>query len=94
MSEQRFTLIDGDRVVETDRQDGIARARDAERAGRPVAMDLDARAACIGVAAEERARGLTSLEAPDFSLPDLGGRMHSLSEHRGKKVLLIAYASW
>ena len=32
--------------------------------------------------------------APDFTLPDLAGHMHSLSDYRGKKVLLIAYASW
>ena len=37
---------------------------------------------------------LTSLDAPDFSLPDLDGKMHSLSEHRGKKVLLVSWASW
>ena len=30
---------------------------------------------------------LTSLDAPDFSLPDLDGKMHSLSDYRGKKVL-------
>jgi hypothetical protein len=36
----------------------------------------------------------TSLEAPDFTLPDLNGRMHSLHEQRGKKVLLASWASW
>jgi peroxiredoxin len=37
---------------------------------------------------------MTSLEAPDFTLPDLEGALHSLSDHRGKKRLLIAWASW
>jgi peroxiredoxin len=32
--------------------------------------------------------------APDFTLPDLDGRMHSLSDYRGKKVFLLAWASW
>ncbi len=36
----------------------------------------------------------TSVEAPDFTLPDLDGRMHSLSDYRGKKVLLLSWASW
>ena len=36
----------------------------------------------------------TSLEAPDFTLPDLSGRLHALHEHRGKKVLLASWASW
>jgi peroxiredoxin len=46
------------------------------------------------VGAHERARSLAALEAPDFTLPDLAGRPHSLAEHRGEKVLLVAYASW
>ena len=37
---------------------------------------------------------LTSLEAPNFSLPDLNGRVHSLTDFRGKKVLLVTWASW
>ena len=40
------------------------------------------------------ARALATLEAPDFALPDLLGRLHRSPTHRGKKVLLIAYASW
>ena len=32
--------------------------------------------------------------APDFTLPDLAGQIHTLSDYRGKKVLLVAYASW
>lgn len=34
------------------------------------------------------------LLAPDFELPDLDGRMHRRSDHRGKKVLLAVWASW
>ncbi len=30
--------------------------------------------------------------APDFTLPDMNGGMHSLSEFRGKKVVLYFYA--
>jgi hypothetical protein len=37
---------------------------------------------------------LASGEAPDFSLPDFGGRLHRLSDYRGKKVLLMTWASW
>lgn len=37
---------------------------------------------------------LASLRAPDFTLPDVSGKMHSLSDFRGKKVLLITWASW
>ena len=61
---------------------------------RPLAIDLEERVAALAASATERSQRLASLEAPDFTLPDLQGRTHSLSEHRGKKVLLIAYASW
>ena len=30
-------------------------------------------------------------KAPDFTLPDQNGNMHSLSEYRGKKVILYSY---
>jgi hypothetical protein len=74
--------------------DGIDLAELAQVLGRPLAVDVEERVAYLGVGAADRAGALASLTAPDFSLPDLDGRMHSLSEHRGKKILLVAYASW
>jgi len=94
MAGTKFTVIDGGRSVELDEADGVARATRAETSGRPVAIDRDERAAYLGISAAERAKALASLEAPDFTLPDLDGRPHSLSAQRGKKVLLVAYASW
>ena len=44
--------------------------------------------------ARERQAALASLEAPDFTLPDPSGRMHRLSDYRGKKVFLVTWASW
>ncbi len=35
-----------------------------------------------------------SLTAPAFTLPDVNGKPHSLHDFRGKKVLLITWASW
>jgi hypothetical protein len=61
---------------------------------RPLALDPAEAAAFLGAAAGERAAALASLQAPDFTLPDLAGRPHTLAEHRGKKVLLVAWASW
>jgi hypothetical protein len=61
---------------------------------RPVAIDVDAGAAFVGVAAPDRAAHLARFDAPDFTLPDLDGRRHALSEHRGKKVFLATWASW
>lgn len=48
----------------------------------------------LGVSARDRASSLASLDAPDFTLPDVDGRTHSLSDYRGKKVFLVTWASW
>jgi hypothetical protein len=48
----------------------------------------------FGARTEEQNGYLASLEAPDFTLPDLNGKLHSLSDFRGKKVLLVTWASW
>ena len=61
---------------------------------RPLALDLDERIASLGVSAHEHAQVLQGGVAPDFALPDLTGREWTLGGLRGKKVLLIAYASW
>jgi hypothetical protein len=66
----------------------------ANALGLPIAVDSDAGAAVLGTAHASRAAELDTLEAPDFSLPDVSGQLHTLSDYRGKKVLLIAYASW
>ena len=62
--------------------------------GHPVARDARGEAWVLGTGAQERADALRSLQAPDFALPDLDGRIHTLSEHRGKRVLLVTWASW
>lgn len=80
----------GDRV----NADGVDLAAFAELMDRPLALDAAEGVASLGASARDRGVRLNTLEAPDFSLPDLSGRRHSLSEYRGKKVLLIAYASW
>jgi hypothetical protein len=62
--------------------------------GQPVVHSADGGAWVLGTGAAERAAALRSLQAPDFSLPDRSGRVHSLAEQRGKKVLLVSWASW
>lgn len=74
--------------------DGIALDALAALLDRPLALDAAEGVAYLGRSAVERAGALASLEAPDFTLPDLSGRLHALSAHRGKKVFLVAYASW
>ena len=64
--------------------EGIYRAMLEDDDGMPV----------LGTSADDRSTSLQSLEAPDFSLPDLSGGTRTLSEHRGKKVMLGTWASW
>lgn len=94
MPGDRLTIIDAGRVGALPVPDGLALVEQARAAGRPVALDREEGAAFLGVSAAERGRALATLEAPDFTLPDLDGRLHTLSAQRGRKVLLVAYASW
>jgi len=48
----------------------------------------------FGPRPDEQNAFISSLVAPDFKLPDMNGKSHSLSEFRGKKVLLLTWASW
>jgi len=74
--------------------DGVDLRAFAEALGRPLALDVEERVAALGASASDRSSRLTSLEAPDFTLPDVHGAPHTLSQYRGRKVLLLAYASW
>jgi hypothetical protein len=60
----------------------------------PVVADQKNGVWYFGARASEQAGYLTSLKAPDFTLPDLNGKLHSLADFRGKKVLLVTWASW
>ena len=81
----RAALVDADGIDLT----ALARLLD-----RPLATDADEGVAVLGASAADRSHRLASMEAPDFTLPDLQGRPHSLSDHRGRKALLIAWSSW
>jgi hypothetical protein len=59
----------------------------------PVAHDGATSTWYFGLRSDQQ-QGLASLRAPDFTLPDIDGKMHSLSDFRGKKVLLVTWASW
>jgi hypothetical protein len=64
----------------------------AEHLGQPTLADAANGVWAFGPATSPAAS--TTVEAPDFTLPDLDGKMHSLSDYRGKKVLLYCWASW
>jgi hypothetical protein len=66
----------------------------ANKAGQAVVTDPDARVWSFG---EMQALGgglSNSRVAPDFAVPDRLGRPVHLAGFRGKKVLLVTWASW
>ena len=50
--------------------------------------------AALGEPRATRRLATDGLQAPAFTLPDLQGERHSLEEWRGRKKLLVAFASW
>ena len=65
----------------------------AQLVQQPVAHDAALSTWYFGLRADQR-QTLSSLQAPDFTLPDVNGKMHSLSDFKGRKVFLITWASW
>jgi hypothetical protein len=72
-------------------RDGIDLRAFARTLGRPIAIEADAALAVLG---EAGATGPRSLDAPDFTLPDLDGNPVSLRSFDGRKRLLLAWSSW
>jgi hypothetical protein len=60
----------------------------------PYARDYAHNIWSFGTMSEDGRSTIGPLLAPDFTLPDLDGNLHSLSSFRGKKVFLACWASW
>ena len=78
-------------TVQTD--DGFDVLAIARLLDRPAVHDVDSDVVAIGVPRDRR-RSALGLTAPDVRLFDLDGTPHALSDHRSKKRLLVAFASW
>jgi hypothetical protein len=66
----------------------------ARKVGEPVVADVDERVWSFGEIQLLKMGSLNSRVAPDFTVPDRRGRPVHLSDFRGKKVLLVTWASW
>jgi len=64
----------------------------AERLGMPLVGDEPSGLWCLGP--EAGGRALADVQAPDLELPDIRGQAFRLRSLRGRKVLLVAWASW
>jgi hypothetical protein len=66
----------------------------AKKIKQTVVTDLDARAWSFGEIQALRGSFLESRQAPDVTVPDRAGRPVTLSRFRGKKLLVVTWASW
>ena len=66
----------------------------ARQLKQPVAVDAERGVWSFGEVPAARASFLDEAIAPDFSLPNRLGQQVRLSDFRGKKVLLVTWASW
>src|SRR5690242_37380 len=66
----------------------------AKKVRETVVVDLNERVWSLGEIPLLRGGFLNSRVAPDFAVPDRSGRIVHLSDFKGKKVLLVTWASW
>lgn len=90
--EERCVIVPDRSALES--TPGVNLAAVAELLDRPIAIDDAAGLVAIGAERQQRRGALQDRKAPDFSLPDLDGTWHALSDHRSKKKLLVAFSSW
>lgn len=75
-------------------QSWISMTELARQLKQAVAVDADRGVWSFGEVPATRAGFLDSAMAPDFTLPNRLGQPVRLSDFRGKKVLLVTWASW
>lgn len=89
--DQCVLVGDGSAITVGDKLDLAAVAKAVDQ---PTVVDSDAGFVVLGQPNATRRAALQNRQAPDFTLADLDGTNHSLSDYAGKKRLLVAFSSW
>jgi hypothetical protein len=66
----------------------------ADAVHQPLAIDRTAGVAALGHVPGGLSQTLDDDRAPDWTLPDLDGNLVSLADFKGRKKLLLTWASW
>jgi peroxiredoxin len=85
---------DGDLLRARDGKEWINLTGLARKLKQPYAVDRETGTWSIEPIPATRTPFLKSAVAPNFELPDRNGKIIRLSDYRGKKVLLVTWASW
>ncbi len=86
--------IPPDRAREFVQDDQVNVSAFWQHLGRPIVSSASGDITVLGESAGDRNDALLSLSAPDFTLPDFNGKLHSLTNFKRQRVLLITWASW
>ena len=66
----------------------------AKLTNQSLVFDREYEVAALGELAPARAKSMSTLNAPDFRLPDVHGKQVSFSDFNRRKRLLLAWSSW